>query len=77
MSADDLHTLANKFMTRPDFSHEYRIPYTTVSDRCRKGEIALHFIDNKIQINVAEALKACELKRQRGPRRAVRDDLFA
>lgn len=67
-------TAAHKFMTRTDFAYEFRIPYSIVSDRIRRGEIALHFIDNKVQINVEEALKACVRKRQR---RSVREDLFA
>jgi hypothetical protein len=74
MSIQETQSLANKFMTRPDFTHEYRIPYTTVTDRIRRGMIALHFINNKVQINVEEALKACVLKRQS---RRVREDLFA
>ena len=74
MSAQPIESLANKFMTRPDFSLEYKIPYSTVTDRVRKGEIALHFIDNKVQINVDEALKACVLQRRS---RRVREDLFA
>jgi hypothetical protein len=74
MSAQEPHNTANKFMTRPDFSHEYSIPYSTVTHRVRRGDIALHFIDNKVQISVEEALNACVLKRQR---RSVREDLFA
>jgi hypothetical protein len=69
-----LQGVANKFMTRMDFSLEYKIPYSTVSDRVRKGMIALHFIDNKVQIDVEEALRACTPTR--GPR-FIRKDLFA
>ena len=74
MSVQDLHTLANKFMTRLAFAYEYKVPYSVVMDRVRRGELALHFVDSKVQINVEEALKACERKRQPKP---VRTDLFA
>jgi hypothetical protein len=76
MSAQELQNTANKFMTRMDFAYEYRIPYSIVTDRIRRGDIALHFIDNKVQINVEEALKACVRKRS-GPAKRVREDLFA
>ena len=53
----------NKFRTRLAFAYEYKIPYAIVMDRVRRGELALHFVDGKVQINVEEALKACERKR--------------
>jgi hypothetical protein len=53
----------SKFMTRLAFAYEYKIPYAIVMDRARRGELALHFVDGKVQINVEEALKACERKR--------------
>jgi hypothetical protein len=68
----------NKFMTRLAFAYEYKIPYSIVMDRARRGELSLHFIDGKVQINVEEALKACE--RKRPPRPAgdlTSTDLFA
>jgi hypothetical protein len=77
MSATELQTPANehkKFMTRLAFSYEYKIPYTIVMDRVRRGELAVHFVDSKVQIDVEEALKACVRKRQPRP---VRADLFA
>jgi hypothetical protein len=79
MSTQELHPLANEhktFMTRLAFAYEYRIPYSVVTDRVRKGEIALHFVDNKVQIEVEEALRAC-VRRKTGPKKIVRDDLFA
>jgi hypothetical protein len=76
MSVHNLQTLANKFMTRLAFSYEYRIPYSIVVDRVRRGELSVHFIDGKVQINVEEALKACERKRQPRSVRAS-NDLFA
>jgi len=76
MSVQELPTNTSKFMTRLAFAYEYKIPYSIVTDRVRRGEIALHFIDNKVQIEVEEALKACERKRS-GPAKRVRDDLFA
>jgi hypothetical protein len=78
MTFKNLQTLATphkEFMTRPDFAYEFRIPYSIVSDRIRRGDIALHFVDNKVQINVEEALKACVRKRS-GPAKRVREDLF-
>jgi hypothetical protein len=77
MTIQDLHTRANEhtpFMTRLAFAYEYKVPYSVVMDRVRRGELALHFVDNKVQINVEEALKACVRKRQPKP---IRDDLFA
>jgi hypothetical protein len=50
----------DEFMTRSDFHYKYEVPFSKISDRVRRGKIALHFIDGKIQINVKEALKACE-----------------
>jgi hypothetical protein len=63
------------FMTRTDFMFKYRIPYATIADRVRKKEIELHLIDGKIQVNVQEALKACQSKRR--SRKDVDRDLFA
>jgi hypothetical protein len=53
--------------------------YSVVADRVRRGEIALHFIGNKIQIEVEEALKACEskIKKKSNVLPMVRKDLFA
>jgi hypothetical protein len=76
MSIQEQQTTSNKFMTRLAFAYEYKIPYSIVTDRVRRGEIALHFVDNKVQINVDEALVACERKR---PKKAevVHNDLFS
>jgi hypothetical protein len=79
MSIQELHTVSDqhkKFMTRLAFAYEYRIPYSVVTDRVRKGEIALHFVDNKVQIEVEEALRAC-VRRKTGPKKIVREDLFS
>jgi hypothetical protein len=62
------------FMTRTDFMFKYRIPYATIADRVRKKEIELHLIDGKIQVNVQEALKACQSKRPQ--RKDIARDLF-
>jgi hypothetical protein len=70
----DTQTLANEFRTRRDFAFEFNVPYSTLNDRVRRGEVALHFIDNKVQVNVEEALKACAPKRQK---KLSRYDLFA
>ena len=80
MSVQELHILANghkQFMTRLAFSYEYRIPYSVITDRVRRGELALHFVDNKVQINVEEALKACERKRPGPPPKSSPVDLFS
>ena len=63
-----------KYMTKLAFAYEFNIPYSTLADRIRRGEIPLHFIDNKIQINVTEALKACKSKR---PQKKSMKDLFS
>jgi hypothetical protein len=73
MSAQDLQSLANQFMTRLAFAYEYKIRYSIVMDRVRRGELALHFVDDKVQINVEEALKACVRKRQP---KSISEDLF-
>jgi hypothetical protein len=70
----DVQTLANHFRTRRDFAFEFNVPYSTLNDRVRRGDVKLHFIDNKVQINVEEALKACAPKRQK---KLSRYDLFA
>jgi hypothetical protein len=80
MNAQTMRTNAKQFMTRLAFSYEYKIPYSIVMDRVRKGELALHFVDGKVQINVEEGLSACQ--RKRPPRGAEVDrplpgDLFA
>lgn len=84
MSLSEAQTPANEnklFMTRLAFAYEYKIPYSLVSDRVRRGEITLHFVDNKVQIEVEEALRACVRKRPRKPDSnvlpMVRNDLFA
>jgi hypothetical protein len=63
------------FMTRTDFMYKYRVPYATIADRVRRGEIELHLIDGKIQVNAQAALKACQSKRQE--RKEIARDLFA
>jgi hypothetical protein len=72
--AQDEQDFANEFRTRRDFAFEFNVPYSTLNDRVRRGEVKLHFIDNKVQINVEEALKACAPKRQK---KLSRYDLFA
>jgi hypothetical protein len=75
MSVQPLQNSANKFMTRLAFSYEYKIPYSIVMDRVRRGELSVHLVDGKVQINVEEALKACERKRPKPV--SIVDDLFA
>jgi hypothetical protein len=53
-----------KYMTRLAFSYEYKVPYAIVMDRVRRGELVLHFVDNRVQIDIEEALKVC-VRRQR------------
>jgi hypothetical protein len=74
MRLPELQHVPSKFMTRLAFAYEYKIPYSIVTDRVRRGAIALHFVDNKVQIDVEEALKACVRMRQRKPER---QNLFA
>jgi hypothetical protein len=78
MTIHDLQTFSTQYMTRLAFSKEHKIPYSVVSDRVRRGEIELHFVDERVMINVAEALKACERKPRGGTRpKVVTVDLFA
>jgi hypothetical protein len=76
MSVQDLPNSAKKFLTRLAFAYEYKVPYAVVMDRVRRGELALHFVDNKVQIEVEEALKACVRKRQPKAARDLSTDLF-
>jgi hypothetical protein len=69
-------TFVKKFMTRLAFSYEYRIPYSTITNRVRMGELALHFVENKVMIEVEEALKVC-VKRRSGQKTHRTPDLFA
>ena len=75
MTEDELRQYENQFRTRLTFAYEFRIAYATLADRVRKGQIKLHFVDNKVQINVAEALKACERKPRKSKKLA--NDLFS
>jgi hypothetical protein len=72
----DVQSLTNQYMTRLAFAKEYKIPYTIVTDRVRRGEIALHFVDERVMINVAEALKACERKPRNSRAKVVTLSLF-
>lgn len=65
MSIQERQTLATQYMTRLGFAKEYKVPYSVVADRVRRGQITLQFVDDRVMINVAEALKACE-RRPRG-----------
>jgi hypothetical protein len=76
MSIQDGQSFTNRYMTRLAFAKEYKIPYTIVTDRVRRGEIALHFVDERVMINVAEALKACERKPRNNRARVVTLSLF-
>jgi hypothetical protein len=74
----EIKAYENQFMTRFAFGKEHNVPGTVIADRVRRGEIALHLIDGRVMINVAEALKACV----RRPRhyykpKIVTVDLFA
>jgi hypothetical protein len=73
MSSQEHQERSNVFMPRLDFCYKYNISYSTLSDRVRRGEVALHLIDQKIQINVEEALIACQPKPSRRRAPIVRD----
>lgn len=77
MSLSQLDTYTNQYMTRLAFAQEHMIPYTTVCDRVRRGEIALHLIDGRVMINVAEAIRACVRKPKYNKARIVTVDLFS
>jgi hypothetical protein len=68
---------SNEFRTRLAFSYDFNVPYSTISNLIRKGEIELHLIDGKIQINVEEALKAYATVKKRTPTKLIGQDLFA
>jgi hypothetical protein len=74
MSIQELPTSAKPFLTRLQFAYEYKVPYSIVMDRVRRGELALHFVDNKVQVSVEEALKACERKLP-GPQKSAAGDI--
>jgi hypothetical protein len=70
-------TFAKRHMTRLAFAYEFRVPYSTLADRVRKGEIALHFVENKIMIDVEEALRVVTIRKRAGPKVKPIVDLFA
>jgi hypothetical protein len=84
MSIPESQLSTNQFMTRLAFAYEYKIPYSIVVDRVRRGELALHYVDGRVMINIEKALKACERKRPSHRAKVVtvsvsesKSDLFA
>ena len=73
MGERELQSLSSEYRTRFAFAYEFNISYSIVMDRVRRGELAVHYVEGKTLINVAEALKACERKRLR----KLANDLFA
>jgi hypothetical protein len=63
-----------EYMTRPEYAFWSKIPYSTIMDYIRRGDIAMYLINGQVKINGAEATKVLD-KRVRKPR--PRLDLFA
>lgn len=59
MGNSALKTADQEFLTPTEFSVKFKFPYSTLSGRIRKGEIALHQFQGepRPKINVAEALR--------------------
>jgi hypothetical protein len=48
--------LDQEFATKSELHYGLRIPYERIAKAIREGRLAIHLIDNKLQINVQEAL---------------------
>lgn len=44
-----------EFETKTDVHYRFKISYVKIAEAVREGKIALHHIDGKIYINMAEA----------------------
>jgi hypothetical protein len=61
----ELSELFKNFMTRSAFANKYRFQYYYVTEAIEKGQIATHYIDGKVYINVAEALSVLQSRRRK------------
>jgi hypothetical protein len=44
-----------EYATKTEIHYMLHVPYYKIGEAVKTGKLALHLIDNKIQINVAEA----------------------
>jgi hypothetical protein len=44
-----------KYGTRTEVHYLLHVPYYKIAEAIKDGKLALHLIDNKVQINIAEA----------------------
>ena len=49
-------TISKTLIQRMEFSYKHKVPYSTLAKCIREGKLQLHFVENKIQIDEAEAL---------------------
>ena len=54
-----------EYATKSEIHYMLAVSYTKIGDAIRNGELAIHLIDNKIKINVAEAKEVLLKKRTR------------
>ena len=59
---------AQEYATKTELHRGFQISYAKIADAIREGKLAIHLIDGKIQINVAEARAVlCVRRRPRRP----------
>jgi hypothetical protein len=46
---------SQEYVTRTELHYMLRVPMYVIAKAVREGKLALHLIDNKVQVNVAEA----------------------
>jgi hypothetical protein len=54
-----------EFATKTELRWLLNVAYGQIADAIRRGELALHLIDGKIMLNVAEAKALCGNKKPR------------
>jgi hypothetical protein len=68
-----------EYATKSEIHYMLAVGYTKIGDAIRTGELAIHLIDNKIKINVAEAKEVLLKKRTRtqiATERYAKNNLF-
>ena len=70
-----------EYLTLLEFSKQCHVPYSSVSKAVREGDLSQYLVDDKVHLNVAEALTYFSKKRLRIPIAAPdalgKADLFA
>jgi hypothetical protein len=53
-----------EYATKTELHHMLRVTYGKIAEAIRTGKLAIHLIDGKIQINVAEAREVLKKRGQ-------------